>query len=126
MSTIVRSSSESRGGRADGALREAGGGRADPGSRESRRPLSGRALRVRNACVCRAAVQLGLAMPADADLLDIPEGASLVDAVEWWTARAPGAVEVAESAARVSLVMRMAVVMAVTLVGLVLSYGRVQ
>jgi hypothetical protein len=126
MSTIVRSSSESRGGRADDALREAGDRRADPGSRESRRPLSGRALRVRNACVCRAAVQLGLAMPADADLLDIPGDASLGEAVDWWRARAPGTVEVVGSAARVSLVMRTVVVMAVTLVGLVVSYGRVQ
>lgn len=96
------------------------------GGHESRRALTGRALRVRNACVCRAAAQLGLAVPTDAELGALPADATLAEAVDWWRARAPGAVAVAERGAGVGLVLRTAVVVGVTLIGLAFSYGQAQ
>lgn len=132
MSTIVRSSSGSRGGRADRGDRgdrldgPDGARGARRGGRESQRPLAGRALRVRNACVCHAAVRLGLPAPTDAELRELPADAGLGEAVEWWRARAPGALEFAERPAGLGLAVRTAVVVGVTLIGLAFSYGQAQ
>lgn len=129
MSTIVRSSSDSRsgrGGRGGRGDRAEGVGTVRRGGRESQRPLTARGLRVRNACVCHAAARLGLAAPTDADLRALPDHARLDEAVEWWRARAPGAAEVVESGRGVSLMLKTAVIMGVTLVGLAMSYGQAQ
>lgn len=122
MSTTVRSNSESRSDRIDRPAR----GVAERAGRGSQRPLTGRALRVRNACVCHAAARLGLMPPSAADLRDLPADASLAEAVEWWRARAPGTVQGAGRRARVSLALKTAVVVGVALVGLAVSYGQAQ
>jgi hypothetical protein len=111
MSTIVRSSSNSRTGR---------------GARQSQQPLTARALRVRNACVCHAAARLGLRAPTDAELRELPGDARLGEAVEWWRARAPGAVDIAESGTGVSLGLKTTLIMAITLFGLVFTCGQAQ
>ena len=135
---IVRSSSASRregrvegegllgAGRVDGTGRVEGEGRGGRGVRHSQRVLSSRAMRVRNACVCHAAVRLGLPVPTDAELRELPGDAALGEAVEWWKRRAPGVGEVEGSGAGVSLALRAAVVVGVTLMGLAFSYGQAQ
>ena len=81
-------------GRVDVAGRVDGEGRGGRGARHSQRVLSSRAMRVRNACVCHAAVRLGLPVPTDAELRELPGDAALGEAVEWWKRRAPGVGEV--------------------------------
>lgn len=90
------------------------------------RPLTPRAVRMRNACVCHAAARLGLAAPGDEDLRALADDASLRDAVEWWKARAPGAVAESRSPSGRRLVLKTGLVTAVTLLGLAFSYGRAQ
>lgn len=126
MSTIVRSSSESRSGRGGRGGSDGSGGSAGRGAPQSQRALSGRVLRARNAWVCHAAVRLGLARPTDAELRELSADATLGEAVEWWRARAPAAVAAVRTGAGVSLVLRTAVIVGVTLVGLAVSYGQAQ
>ena len=99
--------------------------RADPPrSRAARGPytLAARAIRTRNACVRHAAERLGLPAPDDDDLRALPGDASLRDAVEWWRARAPGAVLAPTVAPPRRLVLKTALITTVTLLGLALSY----
>ncbi|MGH7445971.1 MAG: hypothetical protein ACRELT_00325 [Longimicrobiales bacterium] len=56
----------------------------------------------------------------------MPSDARLGEAVEWWRARAPGVVEVVESRTGVRFLLRTTVIVAVTLLGLVFSYGQAQ
>jgi hypothetical protein len=136
MSTTARSSLDSQSGGGGGGGRRADRGpgeprygpgrRADRSPRTSQRQLTGRALRVRNAFVRHAAVRLGLPAPTAAELRDLPGDAGLGEAVEWWRARAPGALEVVESRTGIGFALRTALIMGVTLVGLALSYGRAQ
>lgn len=109
MSTIVRSSPDSRGGRA---------------ARESQGALTARALRVRNACLRRAAVRLGLRIPDDAELRALPADVTMTEAIRRWKAVQQDA-EFAAPAGP-GLLLRTAFVTAVTLLALALSYGRAQ
>jgi hypothetical protein len=95
--------------------------------RVSRRslPLTPRGIRVRNACVQHAASQLGLDVPGSEELRALPDDAGLREAVEWWQRKTPGVVA-APVQRRSQVLLRVAVVSAVTLLGLALSYRPVQ
>lgn len=88
--------------------------------------LSPRGVRMRNACVRHAADRLGLERPDEQDLRSLRDDTSLREAIEWWQDRAAAAT--AESSARSARapLVRAAVVTAVTVLGLALSYGRAQ
>lgn len=121
-------STTGRGRRGASARRGAGAGRGAAGRRAAGRgSLAQRAVRMRNACVCHAAAELGLEPPTAEDLRALKDDATLREAVEWWQGRARHAVAVpARSAVRTPLVVRTAVAAAVVVLGLALSYGRVQ
>jgi hypothetical protein len=98
--------------------------------RRGGRPLAPRAVRMRNACVRHAAAKLGLELPGDRDLSALADDTNLRDAVAWWQAQAPAVVAEADAGAarsqRRPVLLRAAVVTAVTLLGLVFSYRPVQ
>lgn len=95
-------------------------------SRRGSRPLTPRAVRVRNACVRRAAETLGLDVPGAGELSALADDTSLRDAVEWWQARAGSAVAQTARVGGRRLMLRAAVATAVTLLGLAFSYRPVQ
>jgi hypothetical protein len=97
------------------------------GSRRAR-PLTPRAVRMRNACVCHAAERLGLAVPGTEELRALSDDAGLRDAVEWWKAQAPGAAAAprSRSRSRRRFALKTGLVAAVTLLGLAFSYGQAQ
>jgi hypothetical protein len=92
--------------------------------RAAREPLTARAKRMRDACVCHAAARLGLPVPTDADLRAMPADARLGEAFEWWRVSVGGDVGVVDVGRRMNVVLRVGVITAVTLIGLALSYGR--
>ncbi|HSK19196.1 MAG TPA: hypothetical protein VK912_08650 [Longimicrobiales bacterium] len=81
---------------------------------------------MRNACVRHAAERLGLALPGDEELRALADDVSLRDAVEWWKANAPGAVAETTPPRPGRVVLKAGFAMAVTVLGLALSYGRAQ
>ena len=91
-----------------------------------RESFAARALRMRNACVRHAAARLGLALPTDEDLRALGGDVGLRGAVEWWQDNAPGAVAEKADPRRGRLVLKAGLAMAVTVLGLALSYGRAQ
>jgi hypothetical protein len=81
---------------------------------------------MRNACVRHAAERLGLAVPGDDEMRVLADDVSLREAVEWWKASAPGAVADTTPPRPRRLVLKTGLAMAVTVLGLALSYGRAQ
>jgi hypothetical protein len=96
------------------------------GRKGGARALAPRAIRMRNACVCHAAAQLGLKEPGREELSVLADETSLREAVAWWQARALAAVAEPPRASRSPLLLKAAVVMAVTLIGLAFSYSPVE
>jgi hypothetical protein len=105
MSTTARSSKPIRSGRA-----------AD-------RPLTARAVRVRNACLRHAAVRLGLRIPDDAELTALRPDASLTEAVQWLGSAQPTPDISIVGPSRPRLLLRAGFAATVMLLALVLSYG---
>ena len=81
---------------------------------------------MRNACVRHAAERLGLTPPGDEELRVLADDVSLREAVEWWKVNAPGAVVTLAPPRPRRLVLKTGLAMAVTVLGLALSYGRAQ
>jgi hypothetical protein len=108
MSTTARNSPPSRSGRAGD------------------RSLTARAVRVRNACLRHAATRLGMRVPEDAELTALGPDATLTQAVQWLQQEGPAPVtsEVVRTAP--PFFLRAGCAAVVTLLGLALSFGRVQ
>jgi hypothetical protein len=99
----------------------------DTSKRASGGALAPRAVRVRNAVLQHAAVRLGLPMPANEELAELPADASLAELVDRWRARhAPDTVPRRTRGRRSRLVLKAAWVTVITVLGLALSYGPVQ
>ena len=81
---------------------------------------------MRNACVRHAAERLGLAPPGDEELRSLADDVSLREAIQWWKVNAPGAVAEIAPPRPGRLMLRAGLAMAVTVIGLALSYGRAQ
>jgi hypothetical protein len=107
MSTTARSSSPVRSGRA-----------VD-------RSLSARAVRVRNAVLRHAAPRLGLRVPDDAELAALRPDVGLTQALQWLE-QGPAPVTSEGVPTAPPFFLRAGCAALVTLLGLALSFGRVQ